>query len=76
MSLSAVKTLAALGKLSFKGTVDRLQHADWQVRIAAVDELADLGEHAAPHIEAIIACLEDENDNVRFSAIVTVYGLR
>jgi HEAT repeat protein len=46
------------------------------VRVSAVKTLAALGKHAAPHVEAIIACLEDEDETVRRVAMTALGALK
>ena len=52
------------------------QHGDLEARVAAVKALGQLGEHAAPHAEALRdACFEDEDRNVRQAAVEALFGV-
>ena len=45
------------------------------MRVAAVEALGQMGEHAAPHLDAIVALLEDGNSDVRWHAVAALTKL-
>ena len=53
-----------------------LQNRDQQLRLAAMEALGDIGEQAAPAVEAIAGQLEDRDLNMRWAALGALKRLR
>jgi HEAT repeat protein len=67
---------ALVGDPGIQGTIntmiENLKHADYRVRLAAVDTLETYGRLAAPAIPALVEALSDYNKFVRWSAARTL----